>query len=231
MKLNKKIVIAIDGVSSSGKGTFAKQIADMLNYVFVDSGAMYRATSLYALQNSLIRNKIIDTEKLISQLPNIEIHFEKSNGKVCTFLNNTNVEDRIRGIEVSGIVSDISKIKEVRRYLVSLQQKLGKEKGIVMDGRDIGTVVFPDADIKIYLTASNEVRAQRRFKELTNKGLKVSIDEIRQNIENRDRIDLNREESPLRKAADAQELDNSNMNLDEQMTWFVDLLKRKGYLA
>ena len=227
MKLLKKIIIAIDGYSSCGKSTFAKLIAKELNYIFIDTGAMYRAVSLFALRNNLINNKSIDKSSLIKQLDNIKITFSYDCNKICTFLNGENVEDAIRGVEVSQWVSEVSKIKEVRQHLVALQQRMGREKGIVMDGRDIGTVVFPDAEVKLFMTASTLVRAQRRYDELTAKGEKVSFNEIKKNIEERDYKDANRSESPLRKASDAIELDNSHMSFDEQMQWFKELLIQK----
>ncbi|MBN2485831.1 MAG: (d)CMP kinase [Bacteroidales bacterium] len=232
MELTKKIIVAIDGFSSCGKSTFAKLIANELNYIFIDTGAMYRSVSLFALQNKLAGNGHIDVNTLVRLLPEIRITFrQNANGKTCTFLNDVNVEDAIRGVEVSKLVSEVSKIKQVRQHLVALQQNMGKEKGIVMDGRDIGTVVFPNAEIKLFMTAGKPVRAQRRFDELRAKGFNVSLDEILRNIEERDYIDMNRKESPLRKAADAIELDNSNMGFEEQMLWFRNLLVQKNLIA
>lgn len=230
MKPGKKIVIAIDGFSSCGKSTFAKMIAKELDYIFIDTGAMYRSVSLYALRNNMVNNKVIDIGLLISKLNDIKISFKHSDGKICTYLNNENVEDAIRGVEVSQLVSEISTIKEVRMHLVAQQQEMGREKGIVMDGRDIGTVVFPDAEIKIFMTASTAVRTQRRYDELTAKGISVSPEEIRKNIEERDYMDINREESPLRKAADAIELDNSCLTFEQQMQWFKNILAHKNLL-
>jgi cytidylate kinase len=192
---------------------------------------MYRAVSLFALRNNMVNNKIIDIPLLIKQLNNIKITFGYNCNIVCTFLNGENVEDAIRGVEVSQWVSEVSKIREVRQHLVALQQQMGSEKGIVMDGRDIGTVVFPNAEIKLFMTASTLVRAQRRYNELTVKGESVSFDEIRKNIEERDYMDVNRSESPLRKAADAIELENSNMTFDEQMQWFKKLLIQKQLIS
>jgi CMP/dCMP kinase len=232
MKLNRKIVVAIDGFSSCGKSTYAKLIAKELNYIFIDTGAMYRSVSFYALRNKLVNDRNIQISQLIEKLNEVKISFKyASDGKICTFLNNENVEEAIRGVEVSQLVSEISKIKEVRIHLVALQQEMGKEKGIVMDGRDIGTVVFPDAELKLFMTASTLVRAQRRYDELTAKGLTVSFHEIQANIEERDYMDINREESPLKKAEDAIELDNSNMTIEEQMEWFKKLLEKKKLLA
>jgi CMP/dCMP kinase len=228
MKLVKKVVVAIDGFSSCGKSTFAKLIAKELNYIFIDTGAMYRSVALFALRNKLVNGKAIDTEVLVSKLKEVKISFKySSDGKICTYLNNENVEEFIRGVEVSQLVSEISAIKEVRKFLVAQQQEMGREKGIVMDGRDIGTVVFPDAEIKIFMTASNEVRTKRRFDELTAKGIVVSIEDIRKNIEERDTMDINREESPLRKAVDAIELDNSCLTFEQQMEWFKRLLENR----
>jgi CMP/dCMP kinase len=232
MNLNQKIVVAIDGFSSCGKSTFAKLIARELNYVFIDTGAMYRAVSLFALRNNLVSGNAINEKQLVGQLYNIHIALRHDpEGKVCAYLNGENVENDIRGVEVSGWVSEVSKIKEVRKYLVGLQQKMGKEKGIVMDGRDIGTVVFPGAEIKIYMTAGADVRARRRYKELLNKGLTVSFEEVKKNIEDRDYTDLNRKESPLQKANDAIVLDNSYMDLNGQMQWFKELLLDKQLIA
>lgn len=230
MELKQKIVIAIDGFSSCGKSSFAKLIAKDLNYIFIDTGAMYRAVSLFAIEHGLVNGEL-NHGKLISSLEKIKIHFERTEEKVCTYLNEKNVEDEIRGVEVSNLVSEVSKIKEVREYLVSLQQGMGKQKGIVMDGRDIGTVVFPEAEVKIYMTASSDVRAKRRYDELTEKGLKVSLEEIKKNIEERDYNDQNRTVSPLKQADDAYVLDNSYMTFAEQMDWFYEIIKSKGYIA
>ena len=232
MELKKKIVVAIDGFSSCGKSTYAKLIAKELDYIFIDTGAMYRSVSLFAIRQQLVKEKTIDTTELISRLNEIRITFKHdSTGKICTFLNDENVEEAIRGVEVSQLVSEVSTIKEVRGHLVAQQQKMGKEKGIVMDGRDIGTVVFPDAEIKIYMTASAKVRAQRRYDELTQKGILVSFEEIQKNIEERDYTDIHRKESPLKKARDAIELDNSHMSFAEQMQWFKALIIKKNLLG
>lgn len=232
MNLNQKIVVAIDGFSSCGKSTFAKLIARELNYVFIDTGAMYRAVSWYAIKNNLVSGNRINERLLIGQLHSIHVNLRHdAEGKVCTYLNGENVENDIRGVEVSKLVSEVSKIKEVRKYLVRLQQEMGTEKGIVIDGRDIGTVVFPEAEIKIYMTASSDVRAQRRYDELLNKGLSVSFEEVKKNIEDRDYADLNRQESPLKKASDAIILDNSYMDLNGQMQWFKELLLDKQLIA
>ncbi len=223
----KKLVIAIDGFSSCGKSTFAKAIAKRLQYIFIDSGAMYRAITLYCLEEKLFKNEAPDHEKLLKSLPDIEIHFNY-NPKTSlneTRLNGRNVEDLIRGIEVSNYVSTVSQIKEVRQKLVALQQKMGYSGGIVMDGRDIGTVVFPNADIKLFMTASVGVRAQRRYLELKEKGTEVALSEIMANIEKRDYIDQNREESPLQMSRDAILLDNSQLTPEDQMEWFLELFE------
>lgn len=224
----KKLVIAIDGFSSCGKSTFAKAIAKKLQYIFIDSGAMYRAVTLHCLQNKLFNGSEVDSEKVINGLDSIKINFNynTATGKNETWLNGINVENDIRGIEVSNHVSAVSQIKEVRQKLVALQQEMGISGGIVMDGRDIGTVVFPHADIKLFMTASVEVRANRRYLELKEKGNEVPMDEIKANIEKRDYLDQKRSESPLRKAEDAILLDNSFMTPSEQMEWFMTLIKK-----
>ena len=222
----RPLIIAIDGFSSCGKSTFAKAIAQKLGYAYIDTGAMYRAVTLFALQNGMITNGTIDIPALIGRLNDIRITFRRNSetGENETFLNGECVERNIRTIAVSEAVSEISAIKEVRQKLVSLQQAMGKDKAIVMDGRDIGTNVFPDADIKIFMTASPEIRTQRRYDELIKKGMPASWDEISQNLAKRDHIDQTREESPLRQASDAIVLDNSNMTPDEQMIWFEKLI-------
>jgi len=223
------LIIAIDGFSSCGKSTFAKAIAQRLGYAYIDTGAMYRAVTLFALQNGIIANETIDIQSLSNRMDDIHIDFRR-NPKTAeneTFLNGVCVERDIRTIAVSEAVSEISAIKEVRRKLVSLQQAMGKDKAIVMDGRDIGTNVFPDADVKIFMTASPEIRAQRRYDELVQKGMPAGWDEIAQNLAKRDHIDQSREESPLRQADDAIVLDNSNMTPDEQMIWFEKFLIEK----
>lgn len=231
MQLNKKIVIAVDGHSSCGKSTFAKQIAQKLNYIYIDSGAMYRAVAFYSLQNNIAKGKVIQHDLLIKQLGEIEIAFKRSSsGQLETYLNNENIESEIRGVAVSELVSEVSKIKEVRAFLVEQQQKMGQHKGIVMDGRDIGTVVFPDAELKLFMTASTKVRAQRRYDELTAKDIAVTFAEIEKNVIERDHNDTTRAESPLIQADDAIVLDNSTMTVEEQMTWFVQLLKDKQLL-
>ena len=214
----KKITIAVDGFSSCGKSTLAKQLAAKLGYVYIDSGAMYRAVTLFAINNGLVADEKLDTEKLIARLGEINIHFERNvAGELQTFLNGENVEREIRKIYVSQWVSPVSAIPEVRHVMVAQQQKLGEAKGVVMDGRDIGTTVFPNAELKIFVTADVDVRAQRRYDELLAKGDSVNMDEIKNNLQERDRIDQSRKESPLRKADDAVVLDNSNITREEQL--------------
>jgi cytidylate kinase len=216
-----KIIIAIDGHSSTGKSSFAKAIAAKLGYIYVDSGAMYRAVTLYGLQHGLISDDgKINTKALIAALPDIQIEFRNIDGQNITFLQQVNVEHDIRSIKVSQLVSDVSAIAEVRTHLVHAQQLMGKDKGIVMDGRDIGTVVFPQAELKIFMTADPHVRAKRRYKELVAKGGQVSLQEILQHIIQRDYIDEHRTITPLRKADDALLLDNSHLTLADQMKWF-----------
>ncbi len=226
--MNKRLIIAVDGFSSCGKSTFARMIATEMEYIFIDSGAMYRAVTLFALRMDMIEGDNINTGEIVDALPQISIDFRYNNDKKLyeTFLNNENVEHEIRDIEVSGYVSPVSQIKEVRNKMVQLQRQIGMYKGIVMDGRDIGTVVFPDADIKIFMTASPEIRAKRRYDELTARGIETSKEDILNNLNTRDSADSGREHSPLRKADDAIELDNSHMTLDEQMKWFAELLDK-----
>ncbi len=223
----KKITIAIDGYSSTGKSTVAKQLADHLGYVYVDSGAMYRAVTLYAMQNGFISKNKFDVENLIGALPKVQLHFEKKEtwNKAHIFLNGEDVENEIRNLNVSEFVSPIATIHEVRVKLVSQQQKFGLEKGVVMDGRDIGTVVFPNAELKIFMNASAKERAQRRYKELLDKGEAVEFEHVFKNIQERDHIDTTREDLPLIKAADAIEVDNSTMNLDDQFHTILQLAK------
>jgi cytidylate kinase len=226
---SKKIIIAIDGHSSCGKSTMAKSLAQKLGYIYIDSGAMYRVVTLYALRNGLINNGIPDSEKLIAALKNIKITFKWDEilGKNTTYLNGENVEEEIRRLEVSQNVSPISTIAEVRHEMVKQQRENGLTKGIVMDGRDIGTVVFPHAELKIFMTASPEIRAQRRFDELMQKGFEVDFAEILQNVEGRDKIDSTREASPLKKADDALVLDNSNLTREQQLKWTLERVKEK----
>lgn len=219
----KKITIAIDGFSSCGKSTMAKDLAREIGYIYIDSGAMYRAVTLYCLDNGLFTADGIDTGKLEAAMPNISISFQLNpeTGRPMTFLNGTNVEDRIRTMEVSNHVSPVAALGFVREALVKLQQEMGKEKGIVMDGRDIGTAVFPDAELKIFVVASAEIRAQRRYDELKAKGQEASYEEILANVKERDYIDQNRAVSPLRQAEDAILLDNSNLTIEEQKQWLA----------
>ena len=226
-KNRKKITIAVDGFSSCGKSTFAREIAARLGYIFIDTGAMYRAVTLYALEHGAIRNGILDADKLIAMLGDIHIafRFNPERGASDIYVNGERVEGKIRTIEVSNCVSAVSSIAEVRRKLVAMQQEMGRSKGIVMDGRDIGTVVFPDAELKIFMTADPVVRAQRRYDELRAKGQEVSLQEIEENIRNRDIADQNRTISPLRKADDAVVLDNSHMTVQDQMEWIAEKLR------
>ena len=225
----RKITIAIDGYSSSGKSTMAKQLAKKIGYVYVDSGAMYRATTLYAIRNGMTSKETgVDTRALIEALPNIHISFMITPEETQhTLLNGEDVEKEIRGMEVSGWVSPVAVIPEVRHYLVGLQQQYGKDKGIVMDGRDIGTTVFPDAEMKVFVQASPEVRARRRYDELMEKGTPADFEAVLANIRERDHIDTTRKESPLRKADDAFVLDNDNMTREEQMDVLVTLFEEK----
>ncbi|AWI26679.1 (d)CMP kinase [Flavobacterium pallidum] len=223
----KKITIAIDGFSSTGKSTIAKQLAKHLGYVYVDTGAMYRAVAYFAMQNGYIDKEFFDKDTLIASLPYIKLHFvfnaELGFGEM--YLNDVNVEKEIRTIEVSGFVSKVAEVSEVRAKLVEQQQQMGKDKGIVMDGRDIGTVVFPDAELKIFMTASAATRAQRRYDELKAKGDSVSYDEVLKNVEERDYIDTHRDDSPLVKADGAYEIDNSDLTREEQFETVLGLVK------
>lgn len=221
----KKITIAIDGFSSCGKSTMAKDLAREVGYIYVDTGAMYRSVTLYALRNGFFADdNSIDTEGLEKEMENIKISFQLNpeTGKPDTYLNGECVEKEIRSMEVSSRVSPIATLPFVRTALVAQQQRMGQDKGIVMDGRDIGTTVFPDAELKIYVTASAEVRAQRRYDELVAKGMPADFEDILKNVKERDYIDSNREVSPLRKADDALELDNSNMTIAEQKQWLME---------
>lgn len=230
----KKIVIAIDGYSSCGKSTMAKNLARQLGYVYVDTGAMYRAVTLYALRHQLFKaDGEVDATSLQQCMPDIRIsfRFNAQTGKPDTYLNDELVEQEIRTMRVSERVSKIAALPFVRTALVAQQQRMGKDKGIVMDGRDIGTVVFPHAELKIFVTASAEVRAQRRYDELQQKGMPTRYDDILKNVQERDYIDSHREVSPLRKAEDAIELDNSNLTIDEQQQWLlqqVDKVLQQG---
>ncbi len=222
----KKITIAIDGHSSTGKSTLAKQLAKYLGYVYVDTGAMYRAVTYFSMQNNIISNTYFDIEKLKNELKNINLQFVFNSdlGFAEIYLNDVNVESEIRKIEVSNFVSKIAEISEVRSKLVEQQKAFGKDKGVVMDGRDIGTVVFTDAELKLFMTASAEIRAQRRFEELTAKGDPVSYQEVLKNVVERDEIDSNRKDSPLIKAVDAIEIDNSHLNREEQFEKVIKLV-------
>ena len=224
----KKIIIAIDGFSSTGKSTLAKQLAQHLGYVFVDSGAMYRAVTYFAMKNNWVDASNLKKEELISSLENIQLsfHFNKDLGFSEMFLNNENIEKQIRTLEVSNLVSKIAAISEVRSKLVEQQQAMGKNKAIVMDGRDIGTVVFPSAELKIFMTASASTRAKRRFDELIAKGDKVTFEEVLKNVVDRDYIDTHRTDSPLVKATDAIEIDNSDMTKPEQFELVLNLINK-----
>jgi len=224
--LKKQITIAIDGFSSTGKSTLAKQLAQQLGYIYVDTGAMYRAVAYFAMQNQLISVDFFNKVDLVNQLKNIvlELKFNAELGFAEMYLNGTNVEKAIRTIEVSGYVSKVAEVSEVRAKLVEQQQEMGKNKGIVMDGRDIGTVVFPDAELKIFMTASAATRAQRRFDELVQKGDSVSYEEVLKNVEERDYIDTHREDSPLIMAEDAVEIDNSHLTREEQFQAVLELV-------
>lgn len=224
----KKIIIAIDGFSSCGKSTMAKDLAREIGYIYIDSGAMYRAITLFCLQNGLITDDAVNEAELTARLNHIKLSFvlNPETGKPETMLNGINVEKEIRTLEVSNHVSLVSAIASVRKAMVAQQQQMGLEKGIVMDGRDIGTTVFPEAELKIFVTASAEIRAQRRFDEMLAKGEQATFDSILENVKTRDFLDQNREESPLRKADDALLLDNSNLTIPEQKRWLISQFER-----
>lgn len=226
----RKITIAIDGYSSCGKSTVAKGIAKKLGYLFIDSGAMYRAVTLYCLQNNMIRDAKFNAEEVIKAMGNIHLEFRLNTQthQSDMYLNDKNVEKEIREMSVSNFVSPISAIKEVRDRIVVLQRKFRDSGGIVMDGRDIGTNVFPDAELKLFMTADENVRAQRRWKELDAKGLKVTLEEIRKNLEQRDYEDTHREHNPLRKADDAVVLDNTHMSMDQQLDFAMKLVRERS---
>lgn len=216
--MKKKITIAIDGHSSTGKSTAAKQLAKQLGYIFVDSGAMYRAVSFFALSENLVHNNILQKEKLVDRLEHITINFKYNpvTDKADVYLNGVNIEKEIRTLEVSAIVSLVAAVSEVRAKLVSQQQEMGKAKGVVMDGRDIGTVVFPDAELKVFMTAAPEVRAKRRYNELLERGDNIKYEQVLHNVIERDHIDSTRADSPLLQASDALLLDSSSLTRDEQ---------------
>ena len=218
------INVAIDGTSSSGKSTMAKALAKSVGYTYIDTGAMYRSVALFCLRHGLITDGKVDVERLLPMLPDINISFKIEDGKQITYLNGENVENEIRGLEVSNNVSLVAAIAEVRHAMVRLQQEMGKNKGVVMDGRDIGTVVLPDAEIKLYVTTSPEIRAKRRFDEMRAKGdTNVTLDDIIANVKMRDHLDTTRKESPLRKADDAVEVDSGKFaTAEEQIAWAVD---------
>lgn len=226
----KKITIAIDGFSSCGKSTMAKDLAKKLGYVYVDTGAMYRAVTLYAMRNGLFNAdgsvKTADLERQMSKI-NITFKLNKRAERPDTYLNNELVENDIRTLEVSNHVSQIAAVPFIREAMVAQQQRMGKDKGVVMDGRDIGTTVFPEAELKVFVTASAEVRAQRRYDELKEKGMPADFNDILKNVQERDYIDSHREVSPLRKAPDAIELDNSHMTITEQSAWLMEQVEQK----
>ena len=228
---DKKIIIAVDGFSSCGKSTFAKAIAARLGYIFIDTGAMYRAVTLYALEHDAIRSGIVDEEAVCRLLDRIAItfRFNPARGASDIYVNGDLVEGKIRTIEVSNCVSRVSAIPAVRKQLVAMQQEMGRRRGVVMDGRDIGTVVFPDAELKLFMTADPAVRAQRRYDELTAKGQEVTLKEIERNVRERDAADMSRAISPLRQAEDAVVLDNSRMTVAEQMEWFLKLFAERTH--
>jgi cytidylate kinase len=225
----KKITIAIDGFSSTGKSTLAKQLANHLGYVYVDTGAMYRAVTFYAMQNNLVSEDHLDKENLIKALPtiNLKFHFNEALGFAEMYVNDVNVENEIRTLNVSRCVSQVAEVSEVRTKLVASQQEMGKNKAIVMDGRDIGTVVFPDAELKIFMNSSAQTRAERRYNELIEKGQKVTYDEVLENVQERDYIDTHREDSPLVKADDAIEINNSTLTKQEQFDLVLKLVEER----
>ena len=223
----KKIIIAVDGYSSTGKSTTAKAVAKALGYVYIDTGAMYRGVTYLALERGLVSTQGVEIKPLMKALRHSKFNFvyNPALGFSELYLDGKNIEDNIRSIDVANWVSEIAKQPEVRTFLVNLQRKMGEEKGVVMDGRDIGTVVFPEAELKVFMTASEEVRAQRRFKELQAKGEKVSFEEVLANIKHRDHVDTTRKESPLRKADDAITIDNTHLTIEEQVDKILSILK------
>lgn len=224
---SKRIIIAIDGYSACGKSTFAREIASRLGYIFIDTGAMYRAVTLFGLLNGEIREGTVDEQALVARLDEVNIGFAFNPTREASdvLLNGENVEARIRTIEVSRSVSRVSQIGAVREKLVQMQQRMGRDKGVVMDGRDIGTVVFPEAELKIFMTASMEIRVERRYDELRAKGEEVSREEIEKNLRERDQADMTRAISPLRQATDARVLDNSHMTIPQQMDWVMGIIR------
>lgn len=228
MNSERKIIIAIDGYSSSGKSTMARQLASAIGYRYIDSGAMYRAVTLWAMRHGYMsQGSSPDVDAIVTALPQIKIDFKVEGPRQLTMLDGEIVENEIRSLEVSNCVSPIAAIPQVRHALVRMQQAMGESKGIVMDGRDIGTVVFPDAEMKVFCDASAERRAERRFKELTDKGASVTYEEVLDNVRTRDHIDETRSEGPLRCADDAVRLDNSAMTIDEQNQWLLDLYRSR----
>lgn len=226
---NKKIIIAIDGYSSTGKSTIAKMLAERLGYIYVDTGAMYRAISLFAKRNGWIDEDHFDKEMLIRGLENahLDFVFNEQAGFAEMYLNGENVEQDIRSMDISNLVSRVAAVPEVRQKLVAYQKEMGRKKGLVMDGRDIGTVVFPDAELKLFLTASPEIRARRRYKEMHEKNEKTTFEEVYENVVMRDRLDTSRKDSPLVMAADAIKVDNSELKKDEQFELILDIVKKK----
>ena len=225
---NNDIIIAIDGHSSCGKSTLAKELAQKLSYIYVDTGAMYRAVTYYFMNRNLIQNGKLIVQDLQSHLDSISIEFKRqNNGDLHTFLNHTDIEKEIRSMEVSNLVSEVSQYAEVREQMVALQQKMGEKKGIILDGRDIGTVVFPNAEVKLFLTADAKVRANRRYKEMIDKGDTVSFESVLKNITDRDFQDENRTESPLKKADDAIIIDNSFLTKEQQLQQALDIIQKQ----
>ena len=224
-----KITIAIDGFSSCGKSTLAKALATHLNYVYVDSGAMYRAVTLHMMNTGILKDGHFIKKQVVDELENIQIRFKYNSdqGKSETYLNEENVEKSIRTLEISRQVSAISAIREVRTKLVTIQQEMGSKGGVVMDGRDIGTVVFPHADVKLFMTASNDIRAERRYLELKEKGENISLDDVKKSIKRRDNFDMNREISPLKKAEDAIEIDNSELDEKQQFNLALKIINER----
>lgn len=224
-----KIKIAIDGYSSCGKSTLAKQLAAKLGYIYVDTGAMYRAVTLFCMERHIIDKKDINAQKVIAVLDDVYIsfHYNEESNKHETILNGRNVEQEIREMDVSSLVSKISIIKEVRHKLVKIQRAISTTNGVVMEGRDIGTVVFPDAELKLFLTANKEVRTRRRYEELKAKGLEITMEEIGQNLDDRDHADTSRKVNPLVQAKDAIEIDNTNMNEEEQLKFALELVEER----